>query len=418
MKMLEFTRLSLDEFAIFSECHKYASFLQSKEEYIFKLKEGYDCFLIGVKDNDVIVAATFLYSVPVMKIYTYFYAPRGFLLDYNDENLLSYFLENLKRFLYSKKCLYLKFEPYVPYIERDKSGNIVPNGFDNSKIISNLKKQCIHGGFTKGFNSISQARWLMVMDLENMDKESILLEMDQQTRWSIHKTLKQGIKIKELSLNELNIFLDMMEHTAKRRHFDLREKEYYIDQFKYFGSKAKVILAYLDTEDFIKRMFQEKNSLQVEFNNLSLKLEEHPNSKKYKNKSKVCEEALRINERNISYAKELQREYGEIIPMASAFFILHGNSCTYLHSAAYSQFSTFNAPYAIQWYMIQYALSKKLKYYNFYGISGDFNKESDDYGVYKFKQGFNSHVVELIGDFYLPIRKTNFYLYNKFKNVV
>ena len=137
--MLEFTRLSLDEFAIFSERHKYASFLQSKEEYIFKLKEGYDCFLVGVKDNDVIVAATFLYSVPVMKIFSYFYAPRGFLLDYNDENLLSYFLENLKRFLYSKKCLYLKFEPYVPYIERDKSGNIVPNGFNNSKIISNLQ---------------------------------------------------------------------------------------------------------------------------------------------------------------------------------------------------------------------------------------------------------------------------------------
>ena len=43
--------------------------------------------------------------------------------------------------------------------------------------------------------------------------------------------------------------------------------------------------------------------------------------------------------------------------------------------------------------------------YNFYGISS--TKEND--GVYKFKKGFNGYVVELIGEFALPITY-HFYL--------
>ena len=38
--------------------------------------------------------------------------------------------------------------------------------------------------------------------------------------------------------------------------------------------------------------------------------------------------------------------------------------------------------------------------YNFYGISGVFGDEADDFGVQQFKKGFNAHVEELIGGFH------------------
>ena len=37
-----------------------------------------------------------------------------------------------------------------------------------------------------------------------------------------------------------------------------------------------------------------------------------------------------------------------------------------------------------------------------YTIEG-IDKNDPDYGVYLFKRGFNGHVIEYIGDFYLPI---------------
>lgn len=61
--------------------------------------------------------------------------------------------------------------------------------------------------------------------------------------------------------------------------------------------------------------------------------------------------------------------------------------------------------------MIQEALKLGYKKYNFYGISGEFDEENENYGVYKFKRGFPGQVEELIGDFVLPTRKIWYQIY-------
>lgn len=60
--------------------------------------------------------------------------------------------------------------------------------------------------------------------------------------------------------------------------------------------------------------------------------------------------------------------------------------------------------------MIKRAMEKKLPLYDFGGISGDFNPDSDNYGVYEFKRGFGGNVVEYIGEFDLVVDK----LFNSF----
>lgn len=63
----------------------------------------------------------------------------------------------------------------------------------------------------------------------------------------------------------------------------------------------------------------------------------------------------------------------------------------------------FNAQYLIQWEMINYAVKNHYKRYNFYGITGNFDKNNKDYGMYEFKKGFNGYVIQLIGELQLPI---------------
>ncbi|TGQ10819.1 peptidoglycan bridge formation glycyltransferase FemA/FemB family protein, partial [Mesorhizobium sp. M00.F.Ca.ET.217.01.1.1] len=53
----------------------------------------------------------------------------------------------------------------------------------------------------------------------------------------------------------------------------------------------------------------------------------------------------------------------------------------------------------------------------FYGLSGDFTENSEDYGVYRFKRGFGVQIEELIGDFYKPIKKTKYKLFNTLNNI-
>ena len=64
-------------------------------------------------------------------------------------------------------------------------------------------------------------------------------------------------------------------------------------------------------------------------------------------------------------------------------------------------------PYMMHWYMMNYCFEHGYDRYNFYGVSGDFTKDSEDYGVYRFKRGFNVHIEELIGIFINQLIKLN-----------
>ena len=59
--------------------------------------------------------------------------------------------------------------------------------------------------------------------------------------------------------------------------------------------------------------------------------------------------------------------------------------------------------YLLQWEMIRWAIEKKCRIYDFRGVSGDLNEENPLYGLYKFKKGFNSELVEFIGEFDMVI---------------
>ncbi len=44
--------------------------------------------------------------------------------------------------------------------------------------------------------------------------------------------------------------------------------------------------------------------------------------------------------------------------------------------------------YHLQWEMIKFAKAHHIDRYNFYGITGDYSKSSEDYGVQQFKKRF------------------------------
>ena len=71
----------------------------------------------------------------------------------------------------------------------------------------------------------------------------------------------------------------------------------------------------------------------------------------------------------------------------------------------------------MHWHMMNYCFEHGYDRYNFYGLSGDFTENSEDYGVYRFKRGFNVYIEELIGDFYKPINKVKYWLFNTLNTI-
>ena len=122
---MKLVTLKKEEFKKFAENHPQANFYQTIEWGELKEENNWQMVLLGLKDNEEIKAGCLLLSkdTPIKK--KMFYSPRGFLIDYQDKELLKEFTEKIKDYVKKSKGIFIKIDPYLSYQQRDLEGNIV-----------------------------------------------------------------------------------------------------------------------------------------------------------------------------------------------------------------------------------------------------------------------------------------------------
>lgn len=393
MKFLEITK---EEYIKFWENHPLKTFLSATEISDLRSKSNWNTYYVGVKKDDELVAATMLLS-HIRRFNKYeFYSPRGYLLDFNNKELVDFFTNELKKYIKEKKGYILRIDPYVIYKERDIDGNIVEGGVDNSKIVDNL----LSLGFKKvSIPNTEQVSWMFSLNLEGKDEDAILKEMQSSTRNKIRKAEKYGITLKELNYDELDKFQTIMEETSKRKGFSNRKIDYYQDMFNLYKDKVKYLIAELDLVEYIKKLEIEKSEKEEKLSKLD-------DVKNEKEKNNLSIEIDSINKRIIE-AKEIGKDK---IELSCAMFILIKPEIIFLAGGNLEEYMKYDAQYILQWEMIKYGINNGYKKHNFYGIPANINTHPKDYGIYEFKRRFNGYVEELIGEYELPITKEYYLL--------
>lgn len=399
---MEFIEITETEYRSFWENHPLKTFLSSPEIGKLREKNGWKKAFVGVKEDDKLIAATMLVSRKSHFNRSEFYAPRGFLLDFHNKDLLSYFTKSLKKYIKGQKGYVLRIDPYVLLKQRDLDGEIVENGFNNEEVVKQLQLL----GYQKvPIEEMEQVGWMFSLDLDGKTEKTILQEMKPNTRNTIRKASKIGIKIRELKYEELNKFQDIMEQTGERKSFAIRKLDYYQDMYQLFHDKGEIkyVVTELNLEEYIKKSEEDKCKKEEELTKL--------NDAKYNDgKRKAIQNEIKAIEKKIKEAKEIKKRVKKnVITLSGSMFILIKPEIIYLSSGNYSEYMHFNSQYLIQWDMIQYGLANGFKKHNFYGIPANINTHPKDYGIYEFKRGFNGYVEELIGEFELPI-STYYYL--------
>ncbi len=87
--------------------------------------DKFHAYYVGGVVKEKIVGASLLLSYERKKGERIFYAPRGFLIDYKNEELLKEFTEEVKKFIVEKHGVFLKIDPYILVRDRDSDGNII-----------------------------------------------------------------------------------------------------------------------------------------------------------------------------------------------------------------------------------------------------------------------------------------------------
>ena len=112
---MELKVIEYEEFLSFALKNKYLSFHQIPEWGMLKEGTGWITHLLGLYDKDVLQGVTLLLEKKGPFNMNLFYAPRGFLIDMDDFELLKIFTENLKEYVKEQHLYVLKVDTNVIY---------------------------------------------------------------------------------------------------------------------------------------------------------------------------------------------------------------------------------------------------------------------------------------------------------------
>ena len=395
-----FTEISSGELLKFQKENNHRYYFSQTAEYnVMAHNNNLKTKILAVKENNEILAyGIFIY----FQYKKYFYkvtAQHGPIMDYSNTELVSFYFEQLKNY-YSKnlRVLCVRVNPFInekyfndiEYITENKEAIKV------NRILNDLNYYAMNEDLFTNPTLSSRCIFSKTLD-ENITETNLLKNVSQIARYTINRTIKEGVQVREIDIfneEDAKIFDEINRDTENRIDFEIRDNTYFKSLKNNIGSKAHYLVSYIDCDQFIETTTNTIASLEKERDDLKEKLEQGKvNAKKATNRLKEFDENIAIWYKKIDKIRELKSENGNIINLSCASFIESGQDLIYFTSGAMRKFHRYEGPYAILFHMMKYAINNNFKYFNFFGTSKDFeSEEATDYGVLQFKRNFNGNI--------------------------
>lgn len=411
MKIITLKEKEFDDFVL---THKYRNYHQTSNYAKVMKNEGYDYHYLGFLNNsNELIGATLILYKKVWLGYKYAYAPYGFLIDYTNNDLIEELTTKLKKLLLKQKFMYLKINPLIHCTERQKDGKIISYNPEINDILEILKNSgYIHFGFNKYFETINP-RWNAITKLTTTN-EKLYYMLDKQVRNKISKATRSGIEIYKANDEDIEILYNFIKKK------DNKDIKYYQSILENYKGQAEIYLACINPEKYV-RMSQEYYEKEVNINEeynqlLQKKSSKLQNITKILNSKMESDKKLGIYQANLLKATTIFQDYPAGIIIGGALVIKYNNGVNLLIEGFNKKYSNYNPNYLLKWELMKKFNNEGYNYFDLNGIVGEFNIKNKYSGLNEMKLGFNSSVVEYIGEFDLIINKTAYKIYKNKQN--
>ena len=403
---LEFAVLSDAEFEQFALKHPQNSFLQSLDFTRFQRARGQQVELFGVRRDGELVAAGKLNYTTTRLGYTICECAKGPLMDYTDAELVRAVVGLLRKRAVERKAAELRISPNLKYIARDADGAEHPEVEDNRPLVAQLGGLGFqHQGLDMNFVNVN---WMFIKSLEGVqDAEELIMGTSYRTRKAIRKAEKNGVFLEQATLDTLDEFYGALSRAGDEKGFVYRERAYYEQLLRTTSAEfTKLMMAKIDIPAYRKSITDRLAEESATAAELRREVEE-TGSKKKANRLKVVQDLVDSYERSLKDIERFPDSVG-VATVAAIHFVCYGDEVVCVIGGTVQDYIYFNGATSLYWGMMLHALEKGYPRYNFYGTFGISGQDEEGHGGYEFKKGFGGEVVQLVGDFVMPVRPAVF----------
>lgn len=397
--------LTTDEFKTFTNNYNIHSIYQTPEYgFVMNKQKFTTCFLGLIDQSNHIVAAT-LILIEKRSNFKYAYAPRGFLLDYNNISLLEIFTKEIKKYLGKKGVVAVKLSPMIIKSIYDKKYNITTNNNYFKQIFENLKKlDYYHFGFNNYFEAL-KPRFEAIIDLD-IPYYMLFSNIRKEFKTKIRSAERNGIKVyrgNEFDLEYLYL------QTAKKYPRDLN---YFRSCYEHFKKNNNIEFFYtkLDTAYYLKvvaKKYHNQEMICSHYNSLLNK----QNNEKIIDKKIEADKLLDRYKKELIKATNYLKDYPDGIVTSSALIVKNNIEAYMLIDGYDSKFKKFNSKHLLIWKLIERYSKAGFKKLNLGGLTNP-NLENNKYkGLNDFKLGFNAKAIEYIGDLEIITNNALYFMY-------
>lgn len=414
--MYKLKELTNDEFDEFSKNYNISTVYQTSQYALTMNNQDYDSILLGLVDSNNIIQAATLILITNNRKFKFAYSPRGYLIDYRNEELVTLFTSFIKEYLNKNNVVTLKINPPIfKTIYYIKENNIYKNNYYDHILNFLISLGYKHLGYNSYFEGI-RPRFEAVINLES-DEKDIFDNLKRELKTKIRNAKKTGIKIIKGNDNELNILYDQIKIKYPRNF------KYLEDTYKFFKKNNSIDFYYtkLDTVKYLQetgKSLEEKENEVLKINN---KIQSNNSSNKNISKKMNMDLDVYKYNKQLVEATKLLKEYPDGLITSSALIAKYKDEVTLLIDGHNKLYKNLNAKHLLIWELCKIYKKEGYKKFNLGGIA-NINIDDNKYkGLNNFKQSFNPYIIEYMGDLEIITNSSLYFMYSNsiaIKNII
>lgn len=377
MHIIELTEL---QFKNYSNLHSKKNYKQSVEYAKLKEINGYKRLYLGlIDDNNDVYAATLILEKAINNKHKYGYVPSGYLIDFNNLDLLKTFTIELKSYLKKLNYVYIRINPLINYQIYTSDFILKEN---NSGIINEIKNM--------GYDFIPEtSKYKMLLSCNNID--STYKNFKRSLRRTISDCLKKGIIVSQGDQDDKEEFLELVQN--KDRYKKMMETFTTNDNhFEFYFAKI-LPESYVNNYRYLLKKEQ--------FNNEKLNdMMKNPNIKKTNNlfmKKMNSDKLITKYKNEIMNGTYLLQKYPNGITIAAVAIIDNGREITFIKECYTDEFKHIRSVPSIKWEIIKKYIAEGYKKFDLGDVVITKNQIT--------KTGYNGHIIEYSNSFDLVINE-------------